>query len=273
MSSIRAASASLALVLLLACAPLRAEPEPLVLYDNFNGSALNPDRWGLLTDQARVLENKRLRLVGRAYSLADTNTGTSNTGVNSELADTATTASVKSLRAVVRVAAIRSDGCTANPAVSNTRARLVASLFNIGNPVAGSQAGDVFAQIFLRRFSNSADAPGVMRVGGSVDQCVDAACGTSVRIGSVDLGTADLGQAVRLSMQWDEPADRVVFQRDSDPAQPVTYAVSDAHAPGAPLKNLSVRFSVVNCTVTPRPTAFTDATFDDVFVNETALLP
>jgi hypothetical protein len=49
--------------------------------------------------------------------------------------------------------------------------------------------------------------------------------------------------------------------------------VPDANAPGAPLKKLSVRFTVADCTLTPRPTAFADATFDDVFVNETALLP
>jgi hypothetical protein len=269
----RAAAALPIAALVLASTPLRAEPEPLVRYDDFNSGALDPDRWGVLTEQARVLQNKRLRLVGRAYSLADSNTSTSNSGVNSELADAATTASVKSLRATVRVAAIRSDGCIANPTVSNTRARLYATLFNIGTPVAGSQAGDVFAQIFLRRFSNSADPPGVMRVGATVDQCVDAACAGSVRIGSVDLGTADLGQAVRLSLQWDQQADRVLFQRNSDPVQNVPYAVPDASAPGAPLKNLSVRFTVANCTLTSRPTAFADATFDDVFVNETALLP
>jgi hypothetical protein len=273
MSPFRAAAALPIAALLLASTPLRAEPEPLVRYDDFNSGALDPDRWGVLTEQARVLQNNRLRLVGRAYSLADSNSGSSSTGVNSELADTATTASVKSLRATVRVAAIRSDGCIANATVSNTRARLYATLFNIGTPVAGSQAGDVYAQIFVRRFSNSADPPGVMRVGATVDQCVDAVCGSSVRIGSVDLGTADIGQAVRLSMQWDPQADHVLFQRNGDPAQTVAYAVADTNAPGAPLKNLGVRFSVANCTLTPRPTAFADATFDDVFVNETALLP
>ncbi len=247
--------------------------EPFVLYDNFNTGPMDPDRWGLLTDFSRTVQGKRLRMSARAFGTIDSDSGTSSNGVNSPLSGVAASIVVQSLRADVIVNSMDLSGCVGNSSPSQVRARLISSLFNVGTPVPGSQAGDVSAQIFLRRLSDSVDAINVLRVGGSVDQCIDNACASSTRLGQVDLGTATLGQLVKLQMQWDAANNQVLFKRDADAAVSVPYASSDTALPGAPLRNLSIRLTVPNCTGQFRPSAAIDGTFDNVYVNQSAVPP
>lgn len=72
----------------------------------------------------------------------------------------------------------------------------------------------------------------------------------------------------RLRVQWDRDNHRFIFQRDDDPEVVAPYTLSDTAPPGQQIKFVTVIPDVVNCTATPRPVAFMDASFDDVMVNE-----
>jgi hypothetical protein len=101
-------------------------------------------------------------------------------------------------------------------------------------------------------------------------RCDDAGCFVATLLDSGDLGPIKKGKIAALRLQWDPENDQFIFQRDDEPEIFSQYAVSDTASPGAPFKRLQVIHFVENCTTEPRPVAFMEAFFDDVFVNESA---
>lgn len=255
-------------------APLASHAlEPFVLYDNFTNGPLDPDRWGYLTNYSRAVQAKQLRLTGTAFGATDSNTSFTGSTFSSPLVAAAPGAPLQEIRANITVNSISATGCAANTTATQARARLWGSFFNVGTPVAGNFTGDVIAQISLRRLSNAVDAPNVVHAVGAVDQCLDSGCNATSSIGSIDLGTAVTGQSVKLQLQWDKANNRFLYKKDADAAQPLAYTVSDAAPPGNPAKHVAARFLIANCTTAPRPTGAIDASFDNIYVNQSAFTP
>jgi hypothetical protein len=75
-------------------------------------------------------------------------------------------------------------------------------------------------------------------------------------------------------MQGDKEQHQFIFQRGSQTPVIVSYGeLPDAAAPGFQVKTIDVDNFIAHCINTPRPVGMIDAFFDNVFVNQSALLP
>jgi hypothetical protein len=111
----------------------------------------------------------------------------------------------------------------------------------------------------------------VLRINAGVLLCSNAQCSDGTTLAGGPLGTVAAGVAVTIRVQWEPANDRFVFQRGNRPELFAPYTVSDVAPAGNPNKILAVNASVPNCTVTPRPTTVMSASFDDVFLNVSAI--
>jgi hypothetical protein len=250
-----------------AAAGSAAAVEGYTPYDNFQVSPLDPARWQDAERSRMINGGANLRLVQRDWGAT-----TSDSGAAPGISWSETIARggpVTQLRATLKVAAVDVTGCAANPTTSNVRGRVLGSFFNSGNRSAGSSVGDVLAQVWATRASNSADAPGVLRVEGWLGICTSSDCSTSTQIGStVALGTVNVNTNVVLQVDWDRENKQFLFSRDKGAATAVSYAgIDDSADPGAVFKNVSTRTVVANCASGPRAYGYIDARFDNVQVN------
>ena len=159
------------------------------------------------------------------------------------------------------------DTCAANTSASASRARLMGSFFSVrtGGPVAGDATGDIIANIYLRRASNSTDPAGTLRIVGAYAQCADSACATVTNGHSMDLGTAVVGQKVQLQLEWDKANQQFAYIVDG--GTPVNHSYvgmlgARTGTPGNPFNHVAVRNEVPNC-VASRPMAGMEALFDN----------
>jgi hypothetical protein len=256
-----------AVAALVSFAPAVSALEPFKVYDRFADAPLDAARWAE-GERVREVKKGRLQLMQRSYGLAASDVGVQSQNWNTSLTNPAT---VTSLRARINVVALETQACPTNPALSQARARIVGTFFNTGTPTPGSQVGDALAQIRLTRFSNSADAAGVLRVQGFLSICSSADCAQSGVVGNiVDLGTVAVGTPAVVQMQWDRGGKTFYFTRDNGAAAgAVAYTFDDSSAPSAAFKQLSTRVDLPNCTAGP-VSAVVDARFDDVRVNQGA---
>ncbi len=248
------------------CTPAFAV-EAFKTYDNFSTAPINGALW---EDAERTVQIKAgvLAVTQRAYGQGSSNVGVSFDTLHTHFSEPA---AVTEVRAKITVKALEVNACPGNPSVSQSRARINGSYYNIGTPVPGSEVGDALAQVKLTRFSNSTDAPGVLRVQGSLLHCINADCSTSTTIKTIDLGTVNLGQAATVQVQWDQPNKQFLYSRDSGAfSGSIVYTDDDSHPPGLPFKSLDSRIDVANCTAPATLTGFVSATFDSVAVNKSA---
>lgn len=262
----------LALMIVLGSVAVHAV-EPLVLYDGFNATRINPDKWfgsesgGM--EAIRQIQLERLHMTYRDYGNTDSDTGSRSSSLLLEFTNSP---AVTAVAAVVSVEKFVASGCaTPGAAITTIIARLAGRFFNTGTPTPGSATNDVFAHIGIQRRSDSTDPPNVLRVVSAVSRCTNFDCSSSTTLDSDDLGPITTGESVRLRMQWDQANHRFIFKRGADPRVLSPYTVSDASPAGAPLQRLQIRPVVANCTAEPRPQAFMRVFFDDVFVNESAV--
>lgn len=238
-------------------------------WDLFDGATeINPRLW-LGTERSRLIESGALRFVQRDLGGQADNSGQFNNSWGTNLQNPT---AITQMQGVLTVNGFDVTGCAANPGnFSIVQARLVGQFFNAGPGVPTSRVNDVGAVIRLRRDSNSPDAPGLLRVQGTVFQCMTADCNFgTVGLGDVDLGTATIGQAVTLKMEWESASKRFNFYRDSSPVQRVTYTVGDSLAPFLSLRQIGTRTNMANCFSGPRTEGFMDAKFDNISVNASA---
>lgn len=254
-------------VALMACTSAQAL-EPFALYDNFSVEPLNPARWSD-PQRLRFIDNGALALGQHSTGLTTSDSGFTSVNFNENLTNPA---AVIALKAKITVTELEVYACAANPALGQSRARIVGGFFNIGAPVPGSQVGDVIAQVRIIRLSNSTDPAGVLQVQGRVDVCTNTDCSTSNPIGSVvNLGTVNIGVPTTVQMQWDKPAKRFKFSRDSAAfSGKVVYAQTDASAPSVPFKQLSTRLDLPSCQSGPAVNGLVMARFDNISVNLSA---
>lgn len=258
--------ASIALAALMAT-PAAQALEPFVPYDKFNEKPLDPARW-VEGEQVRTIRGSGLQLMQRKLGLGVADTGVSFASFNTNLTAPAI---VTSLRARITVNAVEVNACPTNPAVANSRARIIGALFNVNAaPTPGSMVGDVTAQVRILRASNSADPAGVLRVQGLALLCTSPDCSLGTVIGNiVELGTVNVGTATVVQYQWDKAAKTFHFARDHGAqAGTVGYAVSDAAPPSQAFQQLSTRLDLPNCLSAARVPGSVDAKFDNVAVNQ-----
>lgn len=268
-------------ILFLTIAPSSAAhaAEHLVLYDNFQTSRINPNKWygsefgGAVREAFRGLAgdplvpgNRRLRLENRSYGDTTSDTGARFGGFRLNFFNPS---AVTAIQAIVEVKSFQATRCsTPGSAVTRARALLAGYFFNTGTPTPGSGVNDVWAGIMIQRRSDSTDPSNTLRVISAVALCTDASCLTSTTLDSTDLGPVTKGQRVKLRIEWDQANHRFIFQKDAEPEVFSPYAVSDTAPPGLNNKRLDVAHWVANCTATPRPVAFMQALFDDVSIAE-----
>ena len=244
--------------LALATACLAALPshaaEAYANYDVFSGTQIDDTRW-LATERMRVIKPGLLYTNQRDLGSQTSDSGYITFSQSTEFDEPAR---VKQMSASINVTNWDVQGCASNlDSVTSARARIIGSFFNAGPRTEGSQLNDVFAQARVYRDSASTDASGVLRVQGYVNICTASDCSVSTTIGSADMGTTSLGQAVKLRVDWDQANKRFIFTRD-------------ALAPGLAYKNLQTYTSLANCFSGPRTSARIDANFDNVAVNASA---
>lgn len=272
-----------ALLLVLAVAPAQAQ-DSLVLYDDFEDEFIDRNRWvgfergRIGGDSVREIHgppgSRRLHLLGRvqgdllALPLAP---GFSQQNDNRLRLEFANPAAVTAIRATATIKKVEVTTCPGSIAHSRARLRVAdGNFFNAATPSPGSDANNVTAEFFIERRSDSADPPGVLRVGGVVFFCGNTTCqdGTTLFFG--DFGTLALGVPTTLRLEWDPDNNRFIFQRDAGPEVFAFYSVSDTAPPSFHVKDIALAPRVANCTGTPRSSAFMEAFIDNVFVNAPA---
>jgi hypothetical protein len=257
----------LALAWLWAAAGAMAQ-EAYILYDDFQLPPIDSARW-LDTERSRIVNGEALSMALREWG------GTSSDfdRVGLTWGENITRAwPVTQLKVNLRVNSVEVIGCAANPASSRARARLIGSFFNTGVPTPGSLVGDVMAQIYVLRDSESTDPPGILKVEGNAFVCNASDCATSMLIGATQsLGTVAVGQSIVLQLEWDKVAKRFTFLRDNGAQSAfVNYTVSDRIAPGNSFKQLGLRTDLENCASGPRVYGAIDVRYDNVSVNAKA---
>jgi hypothetical protein len=257
--------------------------ESLVLYDDFSGSLIDPDRWygseasanPGATESVRHIQNRALHLIHRVWS-AQTSNDSVTFGANN--LNFARPDLVTAMKARVQIKKVMVRDCTAQSLGTGISARLHGIFFNTGTPTAGSSLGDVVANIRIHQQG----ALGQLEVFGRVSECADPACNTTICVhpgcvgdtSTVSLGNIRTGQATSLRIQWDPDMQQFLFQRDNQPEVPISYAgKSDASPPSFVSRQLRIAANVPNCLPVPgagRPVAFMEAFFDNVGVNQSA---
>lgn len=260
--------------------------EPLKLYDKFEQTLIDPDKWvgsqfeapprfgGSFLELVRktTQEEHHLRILNRSFGEP-----VSDGGISLRLFRLGFTRpdTITAIRSRVQVRHAESTGCPDNPNNPTlATAQIFGFFFNTNATVFGDGTNDVIAGVQMQRRSNSTDPPDVLEIAYFVSLCLDRDCVVASPIpgGSGLLGTVTKGEWVMLLLQWDSALDRFIFQRDREQPVFVTYqGFSDAAAPGIQLKTIGADNFIANCSNTPRPVGMADALFDNVFVNQSAL--
>ena len=245
-----------------------AAAESYANWDTFDGATqLDAKRW-VGMERTRQIESGAMRVIQRDLGNQSGNGGVLNSSWDSNLANPA---AITQMRAAMTVDDFDVAPCGANPTPSTVESRLVGLYFNAGPGLPTSVINDVGAKIRLVRYSNSADAAGVLRIEGVVFQCTVADCNSNdIVLGSTDLGTATLGETVTLKMEWEPANNRFNFYRGSDPVKRVKYTANDSQAPYYPFRGVGTRTSLANCLSGNRAEGFISAKFDKVSVNKSA---
>ena len=247
----------------------------LVLYDNFSKRTIDPAKWtGLqnfdpdLRETIRELtptpwndDDNRLHLGQRAYSaVADDNGGS---GGLWGLAFP-NPAAITAISFTVAVNKVNATACSTNSVSSGSAAEFRGNFFNVQSSPTSS-IGDVLADIGISKFST--DTSTSLTVAGFVNECADQFCGSQTNLAYQVLGNVSLGSTNTLSLQWDQPNHRFIFRLNNGTPVFAPYSASDNNPPFNPQKGIDLARGVPHCTSTPRPSAFIDAYFDNVYVN------
>jgi uncharacterized repeat protein (TIGR03803 family) len=255
---------------------LTIDPPPWTLYDDFNSGLIDPEKWigsdsgSLLRERAMLISSKRLNLLERSYGSLDSNEGASAADVKLTFANSP---KVMGIKALVKPTAFEVSGCSANTTCTSADASLLGYFFNTNPQGNGSRKNDVFASVGVVRDSKSKDAENTGTIAAKVGQCQDDACGTVTYLYSKTLGKLTKGSSAVLSVEWDAANHKFLFKRDSKSLNysynPTTYP--DESPPAYNNKSLAVSSAVANCQSSPRPTAFMNTFFDNVYIK--ALTP
>ena len=264
-----------------------AGAQTLVLYDNFEGKTLDPDKWlgsgdtgsGMTTLELSrlikndaVLKSKALSLSSRCYVNTGSDSGVSTAHNGIVFADGG---DIEAIEATVLVKKIQLPECSSRsdvqPFDTFVRLRIGGTFFNAGPRTPGSYLNDIFAWIGV---GLATPGDNTLHAYARVMRCDDSNCNDTTWIGyedPYDLGTVTLNTKVKLRVTWDPDNDRFIFQKGNAAALYISYAgYSDTLAPGASNggnKRLQIQNILPNCTDEPRLFGYIDASIDNVKTN------
>lgn len=233
------------------------------LYDDFSGPEIDRAKW-IQSESWRYTAGGKLRLGRWLYGGVGTDIGVIYESFSHSMPDST---APKAFGVTIKVTdADTIEGCGFNPTPSRSRARLIAAYFNLrpGGPVPGDQTGDVLAQIWLARASDSLDPPGTLQVAAMLSECTNADCSTGTVMHLAPMGSANAGTAVTLQIDWDKKNNLFRFIRDTATVSEAPYTAGDGVAPAVPFVNVSLRNETANCVSGPRAKAGLAAEFDNV---------
>jgi len=266
----------IAILVSLFCYPAYSQ-ESLVLYDNFRGKNIDPNKWqpkGVAENEIleikRFIKGNRLHLMERSYGGTEDNFGRIATGNRLAFQNPNVTA----IKAKLKVKHFELVGCPSNPEPGLIRAGRLSGFFFNTVGVESTDNGaidDVLASIEIFRHSNSLDPDDMLRIRGYVFWCSDEGCYSGEWLGIVDLGPIMVGQFTKLQLQWDPDNDQFIFQRDNGHKRIVTYNVPDDFPPNISQKRIGISAFVPNCTEEPRTVGYAEVEIKNVFVNESVL--
>ena len=246
--------------------------EPMMLYDDFNAGQIDTGKWvreeeGAGTEPSVQIRDNRLRLFNRSYGKTDSDQGRDEGNLFLTFSNSA---AVTAIKATVQVNDVRATGCPSNPQPTRAVTFLGGSFFNTFTPTPGSELHDVWALIGVGRRSNMDVATDVLSALSLVGRCTNVNCKASMWLHSRDLGPVRRGEMTTLRVEWDRDNHRFIFQRDDDLEVFFPYTLSDTAPPSRQRKGLRITYEAAPCTPPSQPVAFIEASFDDVFVNESA---
>lgn len=257
----------------------RASHEGFAVYEDWSAQTIRSDRWrGIETpgggqEIKREVSKDRLHMGYRMEGDTSSNSGTRVSANNLNLSPRNPTA-IDQIEADFEVASMVVTGCAANPRASEAAAaRLNFAKFNDGTSTGpGDRTGDHFAAILARRFSNSADADGILRVVGRLSRCNTATC-SETTFSEVNLPqTVKVRDRFTLRLVWDAPNDRFLYGVDANPDEPLSYMVSDAAPAIGPFVSLGMLHFAANCNESPT-VAGAEIEVTEVRTNSSAVIP
>jgi hypothetical protein len=256
-----------------------ADAAGLLLYDTFNTTYINPDKWvgqdtesdsshPVLRESVRQIQGNRLHLLARASACATCGNEDHLWGANRLRPLKLQNATILQAALQVKDLSLVDSGTNTDAALA--RARILGYFFNDGNSSGTNDAtGDVYAWIGVHRSSDSSDPEGELSVDAYVKKCNDASCKFNQTVlGKIEkLGTLKVGNSATLKMQWDKTNHQFIFTLNGINPQTIGYGVIQVVKPPITTSNrrLEVHLEVPNSTVTPHPSAFMDAYFDSVY--------
>jgi hypothetical protein len=262
----------LSLILLPALCLAQQKTGSIQLYDNFNGTWIDPVKWAAvptcsatqfldtaasinLFDCVREIQSGQLHLMVKGYGHIDSDTD--RQFGPSELYF-ANPNAINTISATVRIAHSASVSCPSNPTDSFGQALIGGNFFNTGT---GDPKDDVAIAYFIQRV---ATAPkGTIQAGAVLFS-------PNAFYGYVDLGIHNITDVINAAVSWDQVNHKFSFRlahsRDIR-AMELPYSVSDVMPPVAPMKLLAARAFVPNCT-TQLTSADMDVFFDDVYTKK-----
>lgn len=239
----------------------------LNLYDDFSEGSIDPSKWsvspmcgGNAYDCAREVRNGHLRLAVRGYGDVSRDSGSSF--ASSQVLFTNPN-SIDSLQVNLSVQSFSASACSANSDAAHPQFLISGTFFNTGT---GTASGDVSAYLMVeRRTDDLSDPPGILRVGGFMS--LDGRF-----FNNVDLGTLQVGEQARVSIQWDLLNKAFVLRivkSTTTPAiveQSMPYTLPDSQMPAVPIKSIQAGSFAPNC-VSQRSIASIDVNVDNVRAN------
>jgi hypothetical protein len=235
--------------------PRQASHEPFGTYEDWSNpnETIRSDRWRGAEDaggQEIMRKVRHLHLNMRFRLEGATNAGNTGFIESANILATTDPTLIDQIAGDARVKSLTVTECAANPRITRVRPfRLEIVKFNDGRSTGPTdRTGDYAGRVFASRDGDSTDAPGVLRVEGSLHVCDNADCSSRTRRGTVQLGTVTVGATFQLRVIWDKPNKRFLFGLDANPDQPQTYTASDSAAAVLPSATVDMRHSAASCT-------------------------
>lgn len=237
----------------------------LVVFDDFDGDSIDAAKWTARQFITRdggtgsLLEVRREVTPGEALVMRTRVVGGDAADSGSFSAENALAfrrpGALNEILFNVRVRSVTVAGCAAGSA-AEAAARGVFALFNDGE-------GDVVAIVSVSRSSGSSALADQLDVTASL---VHRSAEGNGLLGQVSLGTAMVGDRVRLRTRWERARNRVRFQRDGEALVTIDYTNAVVDNPGRPRKYLGAVATASDCSA-GGSSADIDAVFNNVRVN------
>jgi hypothetical protein len=254
---------------ILLCGLVAPATAQVLLYDDFSGGLIDPERWiPSVSVAGNIYEMGRLILGEELLQFLMVNGGNrSDIGGafgRHELRFARTDFTALVFEATVQTYLV--TGCpTPGSQASVVFVDAPLTLFNDGTTTApNDQTGDIAARIEIFRSSDSTDPPELLQTLGQLTRCADPTCATRETIGVVSLGPVALGQRNTYTFFWDAFSRFVAFWKNAEPPQIIPYSQNIAFRRS--FRSLGVAGLAANCTAAPRPSALVLATIDNVTI-------